>query len=66
MMLAWFNSSLMITSSAESSVSKSPPLASKHDEYRIASSVPRNSASLRSSSRCSDSVPQMKRTDETP
>ena len=31
MMLAWFSSSLMIASSAPSSVSNSPPLASKHE-----------------------------------
>ena len=42
MIEAWFSSSRMTASSSPSSVSNSPPLASKQDEYRIVSSVPRN------------------------
>ncbi len=49
MIEAWFSSSLMTASSSPSSVSKKPPLASKQDEYRIVSSVPRK-AERRSSS----------------
>src|SRR5690348_18359979 len=45
-MLVWFNSSLIIASSAPSKVSNKPVLASKHEEYKIVSSVPRNSESL--------------------
>ena len=63
MMLAWLSSSEMMASSSPSSVSNSPPLASKQDEYRIVSSVPRNSLSFASSCLCSDCVPQMNRTD---
>ena len=48
------------------SVWKSPPLASKHEEYRMASSTPRKSATRRSSSLCSVWVQQMKRTEERP
>ena len=62
MIEAWFSSSLMTASSLPSSVSKRPPFASKHDEYRIVSSVPRNSDSRRSSSLWTSWVPQMKRT----
>ena len=43
MMLAWFSSSEMTASSGPSRVSNRPPLASKQELYRIASSVPRNS-----------------------
>ena len=39
MIEAWFSSSLMTASSLPSSVSNRPPFASKHDEYRIESSV---------------------------
>ena len=62
MIEAWLSSSLMTASSLPSRVSKSPPLASKHDEYRIVSSVCRKPESRRSSSLCTSWVPQMKRT----
>ncbi len=62
MMLAWFRASLMMASCSCSSVSNRPPLASKQDEYRIVSSVPRNSLSFSSSCLCTDCVPQMNRT----
>ena len=48
MMLAWLSASETTTSSSVSSVSKSPPFASKHDGYRIVSSVPRNAVSAAS------------------
>ena len=35
---AWFSSSEMIASSGPKSTSKTPPLASKHDEKRMVSS----------------------------
>ena len=70
MMEAWFNSSEMIASSAPSSVSNRPPLASKHDEYKMVSkpSAPsrRNDVSADSSSLCWVWVPQMNRTDAIP
>ena len=66
MMLAWFSESLMTASASSSSVSNRPPFASKHEEYKIALSVPRNAASRSSSSRCTVCVPQMKRTEATP
>ena len=66
MMLAWFSSSEMMASSGPSRVSKSPPLASKQEEYKIASSVPRKCASRLSSSLWISAVPQMKRTDAIP
>ena len=61
-----FNSSLITASSAVSSVSNSPPLASKQELYRIVSSVPRNRLSASSSSRWICCVPQMNRTDDSP
>ena len=66
MMLAWFSSSEITASSGPSRVSNRPPLASKQDPYRMASSVPRNSASRRSSSLWISVVPQMKRTEAMP
>ena len=66
MMLAWLSSSEMIASSAASSVSNSPPLASKQDVYRMVSSVPRNSLIFASSCLWIAWVPQMNRTDESP
>ena len=36
---------LIVSSSGPSSASKRPPFASKHDEYRIVSSIPRNAES---------------------
>ncbi len=62
MIEAWFSSSEMIASSGPSSTSNSPPFASKHDEYRIVASVPRNADNRRSRSRCRSCVPQMNRT----
>ena len=66
MMLAWFSSSEITASSGPSRVSNRPPLASKQDPYKIASSVPRNSASRPSSSLWISAVPQMKRTEAIP
>ncbi len=66
MMLAWFNASEITASSAFSSTSNSPALASKHDGNRIVASVPRNWLIRSSSSRCSSWVPQMKRTEAIP
>ena len=43
-----------------------PPFASKQDEYRMVSSVPRKSDMRSSSSRCTSWVPQMKRTEAMP
>ncbi len=63
---AWLSWSEMTASSRSSSTSKRPALASKHDPKRIVSSVPRNCDRRSSSSRCSDWVPQMKRTDAIP
>ena len=48
---AWLSSSEITASSAPNSVSNTPPLASKQEEYRIVASVPRNSDSRASSSR---------------
>ena len=59
---AWLSSSEMIASSAPKSVSKTPPLASKQDENKIVSSVPRNADRSASSAACSSWVPQMNRT----
>ncbi len=66
MIEAWLSASEMTASSSPSSASKMPPLASKHDEYRIVSSVPRKADNACSRSRCSDWVPQMNRTDAIP
>ena len=66
MMLAWFSASEMTASCSSRTTSKMPPLASKQDEYRIVSSVPRNSVSAASSSLCTSCVPQMNLTDAMP
>ena len=66
MMLAWLSASLITASCSSSSVSNRPPLASKHDEYRIVSSMPRNALRRASSSLCTSCVPQMKRTEAMP
>jgi len=42
---AWLSSSDIIASSSVRRVSKRPPLASKHELYKIVSSKPRNSLS---------------------
>ena len=63
---AWLSSSEMIASSGPNRVSKIPPLASKHDEYRRAASVPRKVARRRSSSVWTVCVPQMNRTEAMP
>ena len=63
---AWLSSSEMIASRSSKSTSKTPPLASKHEEYRIVSSVPKKSDSARSRRVCWVWVPQMKRTDAMP
>src|ERR1035438_8936645 len=47
---AWLSSSEMIASCSPNNVSKTPPLASKHEEYKIVASVPRKAESLVSSS----------------
>ena len=51
-----------IASSGPNRTSNTPPLASKQDEYRIVSSVPRKSDRAASSCLCSTWVPQMNRT----
>ena len=66
MMLAWLSASLITASCSSSKVSNRPPLASKHDEYRIVSSMPRNALRRASSSLCTLCVPQMKRTEAMP
>ena len=66
MMEAWLSASEMMASSAESSASNTPPLASKQEPKRMQSSVPAKSATVRSSSLWSVSVPQMKRTEPMP
>ena len=63
---AWFSSSEITASSAVSSTSNSPVLASKQEPNRIASSVPRNAAIRPSSRRWISCVPQMNRTDARP
>jgi hypothetical protein len=55
-----------MASCSANSASKKPPLASKQDEYRRVSSVPRNSLSRRSNCLWISCVPQMNRTDESP
>ena len=59
---AWLSSSEMIASSGPSSTSNRPPFASKHDEYRMVASVPRNADTRCSRSTCRSCVPQMNRT----
>ena len=59
---AWLSSSLMTASWSPSRVSNSPPLASKQEEYKIVSSVPRNAEMRSSSCLCTSWVPQMNRT----
>ena len=51
MIEAWLSASEITASSAPSSVSKRPPLASKQELNRIVSSVPRKADSRTSSSR---------------
>ena len=59
---AWLRASEMIASSAPKRVSKTPPFASKQDENKMVSSVPRNAESSASSALCRVWVPQMNRT----
>ena len=66
MIEAWLSASEMTASDSSRIVSNRPPLASKHDEYRIVSSVPRNVDSRASNSLCTVCVPQMKRTEAMP
>ena len=66
MIEAWFSLSVTMASSAPSSGSNTPPLASKQAANRIASSMPRKAATFFSSSRCRAWVPQMKRTLDMP
>ena len=66
MIEAWFNSSLITASSAESRVSNRPPLASKQEEKRMVSSVPRNALRRASRSVWISCVPQMNRTEARP
>ena len=63
---AWLSASEITQSCSSRIVSNRPPLASKHDEYRIVSSVPRNRLSSLSSCLWTVCVPQMKRTDAMP
>lgn len=63
---AWLRASEMTASSGPSTVSKTPPLASKQEEYRIVSSWPRKAERRASSSLWTSCVPQMKRTDAMP
>ena len=67
MIEAWLSASEMTASCSSRMVSNRPPLASKHDEYRIVSSVPRNGRqpALRAHL-CTVWVPQMNRTDAIP
>ena len=63
---AWTSRSAIMTSFSPKSASKTPALASRQEEKRIVSSVPRNSVRRRSSSRWMSCVPQMKRTEDIP
>jgi hypothetical protein len=63
---AWLSASEITASSSPSKVSNSPPLASKHEPYRIVSSVPRNVEIAASSSVWRSCVPQMNRTLDRP
>ena len=62
MIEAWLSASLTTASSGPSSVSNSPPLASKQLPYRIVSSVCRKPLILSSSVLWIVCVPQMNRT----
>ena len=66
MIEAWLRASETMASCSPSSASKTPPLASKQEEKRMASAKPRKAERRRSSSRCRSWVPQMKRTEERP
>ncbi len=55
-----------MASSSPSSGSNSPPFASKHEMYRMASALPKKPAIRVSSCRCRSWVPQMKRTLDRP
>src|SRR5215469_3974169 len=66
MIEAWFSSSLMTASCSPSSVSNRPPLASKQEEYKMVSSVPRKAEMRRSSCLCTSWVPQMNLTLASP
>ena len=66
MIEAWLSSSLMTASSAVRMVSNRPPFASKQEEYRMVSSVPRKPEIFFSSCLWISCVPQMKRTEATP
>ena len=63
---AWLRASLMTASSSLSRVSNRPPLASKHEPYRTASSNPKKRARAASSRGWTSWVPQMKRTLDIP
>ena len=66
MMLAWFSSSEMMTSSSPRKVAVSPVLAVQHETYVSAASVPMKEAIFSSSSRWTAKVPQMNRTEAVP
>ena len=66
MIEAWLSSSEMSASPSPKSTSKTPPLASKHEEKRIVASVPRKSDSRCSRRVCWVWVPQMNRTEAIP
>ena len=66
MIEAWLSASLMTASSLVRMDSKSPAFASKHDAYRMVSSVPWKAVSRSSSCLWISCVPQMKRTELRP
>ena len=66
MMLAWFRASEITASSGPRIVSNNPPLASKHDGYKIVSSIPMNRLNDASNSLWIVCVPQMNRTLASP
>jgi len=64
--LAWLSASEMMASSSPRSVSKRPPLASKHEEYKMVSSVLKNREIRCSNALWMSCVPQIKRTEAMP
>lgn len=66
MIEAWFNSSLIIASSAPNKGSNTPPLASKQAAYKIVSSVPKKSDTFYSTYLCKFWVPQINLTEDNP
>mmetsp|Transcript_8670 Transcript_8670/g.24473 ORF Transcript_8670/g.24473 Transcript_8670/m.24473 type:complete len:301 (-) Transcript_8670:201-1103(-) len=66
MMEAWFSWSLITASSEVRMASNSPALASKHEGYRMVSSVPWKAVMASSRRLCRSCVPQMNRTELRP